>query len=209
LFARSFNFFMPSRNAVFEMLLSSLVTSIVWKCRPFKENFTLFQYMLIVLLFGVRVGKGVCSWTPPPPPNIGSQITVMFAMFKLRCVWKKQNPNHVRCNIAYFQPVVEGGIRSGRLMWHNFNIHTIQHTDLMTRVRFLAEAGILLTLSGTTLIPIGTGSYVTLLVEYEGGWHCRRIPPALACSRVTTLGHYRFQCPVPGYKHTLLSTAEA
>ena len=44
LFARSFNFFMLSRKAIFEMLLSSLVTahwisSTVWKCRPFKENF--------------------------------------------------------------------------------------------------------------------------------------------------------------------------
>jgi len=45
LFARSFNFFMPSRRAVFEMLLNSLVTahwisSTDWKCRPFKENLT-------------------------------------------------------------------------------------------------------------------------------------------------------------------------
>jgi hypothetical protein len=37
---------MPSRKAVFEMLLSSLVTahwisSTVWKCRPFKGNFNL------------------------------------------------------------------------------------------------------------------------------------------------------------------------
>ena len=44
LFVRSFNFFMPSRKAVFEMLLSSLVTahwiySTVWKCQTFKENF--------------------------------------------------------------------------------------------------------------------------------------------------------------------------
>ena len=46
LFAHSFNFFMPSRKAVFEMLLSSLVTahwisSTAWKCRPFKEIFNL------------------------------------------------------------------------------------------------------------------------------------------------------------------------
>ena len=46
LFARSFNFFMPSKKAVFEMLLSSLVTahwisSTAWKCRPFKEIFNL------------------------------------------------------------------------------------------------------------------------------------------------------------------------
>jgi len=50
LFTRSFNFFMPSRKAVFEMMLSFLVTahwisSTVWKCRPFKEIFNLGKKM--------------------------------------------------------------------------------------------------------------------------------------------------------------------
>ena len=44
-FACSFNFFMPSRKAVFEIVSSSLVTahwisSTVWKCRPFKQTLT-------------------------------------------------------------------------------------------------------------------------------------------------------------------------
>ena len=46
LFPLSFNFFMPAREAVFEMLLSSLVTahwisSSLWKCCSFKKNFNL------------------------------------------------------------------------------------------------------------------------------------------------------------------------
>ena len=94
-------------------------------------------------------------------------------------------------------------------MWHNFDIHTIQHTDLMTRVRFLAEVGIFLTLRATILLLIGTGSYVAILVEYEGGRHCRRIPHELACGIVTTLGHNHLQYSVLGFEHTLLSTAEA
>lgn len=94
-------------------------------------------------------------------------------------------------------------------MLHNFNIHTIQHTEFLTRVRFLAEAGNFLTLRATTLLLIGTGSYVAILVEYEGGWHCRRIPPKIACSSVTTLGHNHLQYSVPGFEHTSLSTAEA
>ena len=52
LFAHSFNFFMPSTKAVFEMLLSSLVTahwisSTVWKCRPLKENFNLGEEKVV------------------------------------------------------------------------------------------------------------------------------------------------------------------
>ena len=52
LFARSFNFFMPARKAVFEMLLSSLVTahwisSTVWKCRHFMENFNLGEEKVV------------------------------------------------------------------------------------------------------------------------------------------------------------------
>jgi len=84
-------------------------------------------------------------------------------------------------------------------MWHNFNIQTMQHTDVMTRVRFLAEAGKFLTLRATTLLLIGTGSYVAILVEYEGGWHSRRIPPKIACSSVTTLGHNHLQYSVPAF----------
>jgi hypothetical protein len=94
-------------------------------------------------------------------------------------------------------------------MWHNFNILVIQHTDLTARVRFLAEAGIFLTLRATTLFLIGTGSYVAIMVEYEGGWHCWRIPPKIACSSVTTLGHNHLQYSVLGFEHSSLSTAEA
>lgn len=46
------------------------------------------------------------------------------------------------------------------LIWHNCNIDTTQHTDLMTGVRFLAGELALLTLTATTLLFIGTRSQV-------------------------------------------------
>ena len=90
LFAHSLNFFMPSRKAVFEVLLSSLVTahwisSTAWKCRPFKENFKFGEEKIVGRCKIWRVKWVMENSNVPVRPKL-----YICSVMRLRVVVKKK-----------------------------------------------------------------------------------------------------------------------